>query len=181
MEEQKIIVDQIGELEQRSTAIRNATTTLDTLLMNSEVWTETLDTLAGGSNALRDIWVSEMKFDRGGDLSVTGYAVKRSSIPTFSKSIGTTKLREVTVQEIGEHKVFRYEIMLKPDSLYPYGNSRAARWHDSVRTALGDVIVPDAGAQEPLPETGVTMQPAQPANAVDEQGEIPAEQPPEEQ
>jgi len=139
IEEQRIIVDQITELDKRSTAIRTATTTLDTLLLNSELWTETLDTLAVSTGQLRDTWVSELKMEKDGAMTVRGYALKRSSIPTFSDAIGTTRLREVTVQEIGEAKVFRYDIRLDPDSLYPYSNSRAARWHDSVSTALGNM------------------------------------------
>ncbi|MBN1446632.1 MAG: PilN domain-containing protein [Bacteroidetes bacterium] len=159
--EQKIIVDQITELEQRSTAIRNATTTLDTLLINAELWTETLDTLATAAAQLRDTWVSEMKVEKDGAIMITGYAMKRSSIPTFSNLIGKTRLREVTVQEIGEAKVFRYDIQLRPDSLYPYSNSRAARWHDSVRTALGVIAVPEEKQATPIPEGGQEGTPPQ--------------------
>lgn len=138
MEEQKTVVNRIDELEQRSQAIRSATTTLDTLLLNTELWTETLDTLAKGTDALRNIWVSEMTMDKKGKLSVIGYAMQRSSIPSFSTSIGKTRLSEVTVQEIGENKVFRYDMQLSQDTTYPYSNSRAARWHDSVTTVIGD-------------------------------------------
>ncbi|GEM_PF-1302484 len=172
IEEQRIIVDQINELETRSTAIRNATTTLDTLLLNSELWTETLDTLAVSAGALRDTWVSEMKMDQDGAITVTGYSMKRSSIPTFSDAIGTTMLREITVQEIGEAKVFRYDVRLQPDSLYPYSNSRAARWHDSVSTALGSM------AEETAPQSGV-RQSAQTASPQSE-GTPPVNSPAEE-
>jgi hypothetical protein len=183
MEEQQIIVDQIDMLEQRSTAIRTATTTLDTLLLNTELWTETLDTLSVGAAAMRDTWVSEMKLDKDGNITVIGYAVQRTSIPDFTQSIGTTVLREVTVQEIGEHKVFRYEIMLRPDSLYPYSGSRASLWHDSVRTALGEVVVTE-GANTAAPAPGVSTAPRQQNPASAGNGEqppagIPAEQPPE--
>ena len=137
--EQDVIVNQISELEARSQAIKTATTTLDTLLINTELWTETLDTLAKGAASLRDLWVSEMTLEKTGHLGIVGYAFKRSSIPTFSTAIGQTRLREITVAEIGENKVFRYDIQLHPDSTYPYGSSRAARWHDSVRTVIGDI------------------------------------------
>ncbi|MCB2204187.1 hypothetical protein KQI65_05510 [bacterium] len=186
MQEQKIIVEQIGELEQRSTSIRNATTTLDTLLMNAELWSETLDTLAVGAAALQDIWVSEMKYDKDGALIVTGYTVRRASIPDFTKKIGKTKLQEITVQEIGDHKVYRYEITLKPDSLYPYSNSRAARWHDSVRTALGDVVTAQP-AGEAAPSPGVQRsapageQPPEGTPPIPSEDEMNAATPPEEQ
>lgn len=147
IEEQDVIVRQIGELEHRSEAIRTATTTLDTLLLNSEVWTETIDTLSKGTSALRDIWVSEMSMDKERGLAIVGYAFRRVSIPTFATSIGTTRLREVTVQDIGETKVFRYDIHLAQDSTYPYSNSRAARWRDSVKTALGEVETTPAARQ----------------------------------
>ena len=147
--EQKIIITQIEELDARSQAIRTATTTLDTLLINTEVWTETLDTLSRGTAALRDLWVSEMTMDKAGGLAVVGYAFKRSSIPTFANSIGQTRLREVTVQEIGKTKVFRYDIHLKPDSTYPYSNSRAARWHDSLRTVMGTTGTTPGGSAPP--------------------------------
>ncbi len=141
MEEQKRIINQINELESRSTAIRTATTTLDTLLVNSELWTETIDTLSLGTAKLGNVWVSEMKMDKDGGLAIIGYALQRTGIPTFSTDMGRSVLREITVQEIGENRVFRYDIQLFPDSLPPYSNSKAARWHDSVRTALGDLSV----------------------------------------
>ncbi|MFA6234536.1 MAG: hypothetical protein WC824_10195 [Bacteroidota bacterium] len=144
MEEQIVIVKRINELEERSQAIRTATTTLDTLLMNTEVWTETIDTLSKGAASLRDVWVSEVTMDKIGGLAIVGYAFKRSSIPTFSTAIGQTRLREITVQQIGETKVFRFDIHLKQDSSYPYSNSRAARWHDSVRSVIGDITPPPA-------------------------------------
>lgn len=144
MEEQIVIVKRINELEERSQAIRTATTTLDTLLMNTEVWTETIDTLSKGAASLRDVWVSEVTMDKIGGLAIVGYAFKRSSIPTFSTAIGQTRLREITVQQIGETKVFRFDIHLKQDSSYPYSNSRAARWHDSVRSVIGDITPPAA-------------------------------------
>lgn len=139
--EQQQIVDQINELEARSQAIRTATTTLDTLLVSSEVWSETLDTLATATARLGNIWVSELKFEKGGGTAVVGYALQRPGIPSLANYIGKTKLREVTVQEIGKTKVFRYDLDLKIDSLYPFSSSRAAVWHDSVRSAIGEIPV----------------------------------------
>lgn len=143
--EQQQIVDQITELEARSQAIRTATTTLDTLLVASELWSETIDTLARGASSIGGLWVSEMKIEKEGGVAVIGYAMQRPPIPSFSNFIGSTRLREVTVQEIGEIKVYRYDILLFPDELYPYSGSRADRWHDSVRSVLGDI------APEPQP------------------------------
>jgi Tfp pilus assembly protein PilN len=150
--EQQQIVDQINELESRSQAIRTATVTLDTLLVSSETWSETLDTLAQATARLGNVWVSELKFEKGGGTAVVGYALQRPGIPSLSNSIGLTRLREVTVQEIGKAKVFRYDMTLKIDSLYPYSGSRAAVWHDSVRSAIGEIPVatptPAVNAQE---------------------------------
>lgn len=150
--EQQQIVDQITELEARSQAIRTATTTLDTLLVGSELWTETLDTLARGTASIGNIWVSEMKVDKDGGMAVIGYSMQRPPIPAMSNFIGSTRLREVTVQEIGKVKVFRYDVQLFPDLLYPNSGSRAARWHDSVRSALGDI------APEPKPNAALPAQ-----------------------
>lgn len=155
MEEQKRIINQIEELENRSTAIRTATTTLDTLLVNAELWSETIDTLSLGTANQGNVWVSEMKMDKAGGLAIIGYALQRTSIPTFSTDMGRSILREVTVQEIGDNRVFRYDIQLFPDSLPPYGNSKAARWHDSVRTALGDLT--QAAPQSTTPSTGQAL------------------------
>lgn len=154
--EQRVIVNQIEEMEARSQAIKTATTTLDTLLVNSEVWTETLDTLSKGTAALRDLWVSEMTMDKTGGLAIVGYALRRASIPTFSTSIGVTRLREITIAEIGEKKLFRYDIHLRQDSAYPYSGSKAARWHDSVHAVIGDI----APAPPPRPAQDKTAAPA---------------------
>jgi hypothetical protein len=125
--------------------------TLDTLLVGSETWSETLDTLAQATARLGNVWVSELKFEKEGGTAVVGYALQRPGIPSLSNSIGQTRLREVTVQEIGKTKVFRYDMSLKIDSLYPYSGSRATVWHDSVRSAIGEIPVsapsPDTSSQ----------------------------------
>jgi Tfp pilus assembly protein PilN len=148
VEEQKAIIAQIDALEQRSAAILEATNTLDTLLVNSELWSETLDTLAQAARGNGDTWVSEMKIEKDGGTTVSGYALSRASIPSFSTAIGTSALREVSVTKIGEKRLFKYDIRLDTDSLYPYAGSRTALWHDSVGVALGDVSTRLAKAQE---------------------------------
>lgn len=137
--EQRAIVDQITTLEQRSAAITTATNTLDTLLLNSEQWGETLDTLAKATGALRNIWVSEFKPDPEGGMTMVGYSMTRASVPAFSNLVGTSTLREVSVQEIGKRKVYRYDLNLAQVDAYPNSGSPAAAWHDSVGVALGDV------------------------------------------
>ncbi len=137
--EQKAIVEQITALETRSASITAATNTLDTLLMNSERWSETLDTLAKGTSGLGNLWISEMKPEKDGGLTVVGYSLTRASVPALSHRIGTTTLREISVQEIGSKKLFRYDINLALEDHYPSAGTPAAIWHDSVTVALGDV------------------------------------------
>jgi Tfp pilus assembly protein PilN len=137
--EQQAIVTQINALESRSTAIIAATNTLDTLLQNSEKWSETLDTLATGVGGLRNLWINEIKPDPDGKLAVIGFSITRGSVPSLSHLIGDTHMREISVQEIGKKKVFRYDVALAVADLYPYSGSRATVWHDSVNVTLGDV------------------------------------------
>jgi Tfp pilus assembly protein PilN len=137
--EQQAIVDQITALENKSASIIAATNTLDTLLQNSEKWSETLDTLATGVGALNNLWISEMKPDNEGNITVSGYSMTRASVPKLSHVVGNTHMREISVQEIGKSKVFKYDISLSVPDLYPYSGSPAATWHDSVKTTLGDV------------------------------------------
>ncbi len=137
--EQRAIVAQINELEERSSSLVAATNTLDTLLMNSEKYSDALDTLARAAGGLRNIWINEMKPDADGNISVVGFSVTRPSIPSFSSSIGTTNLREISVQQIGDKKVYRYDVALMVPDLYPSSGSPATAWHDTIRTTLGDV------------------------------------------
>jgi Tfp pilus assembly protein PilN len=145
--EQQAIVNQITALENRSAAIVTATNTLDTLLQNSERWSETLDTLATGTGALRNLWISELKPDNDGKISIVGFAVSRAAAPSLSHLIGDTHLREISVQEIGKRKVFRYDVALAVPDLYPASGSRSAVWHDSVAVTLGDVSSRFAAAE----------------------------------
>jgi hypothetical protein len=161
--EQQAIVDQINALESRSANIITATNTLDTLLLNSEKWSETLDTLALGVSNLQNIWIHEFKPEKDGNNptnaansnpannSVIGFSLTRGSVPALSHRIGQTNMREISVQKIGERKVFRYDVNLAVPDLYPYSGSIANVWHDSVGTALGPVNV-RISAPAPQPE-----------------------------
>lgn len=137
--EQQAIVQKIDDLENRSKSVIAAVNTLDTLLMGSELWSETLDTLAAGTGGLRDIWVNEMKPDKEQGYTMTGFSLSRASVPDLSHRVGQTDMKEISVQLIGKRKVFRYMLNLDPKDEYPYSGSHADAWHDSVSVALGDV------------------------------------------
>ena len=137
--EQRAIVTQINDLESRSASLVTATNTLDTLLLNGEKYSETLDTLARAAGGLRNIWINEIKPDPDGNIAITGFALTRSSVPTFSHLVGQTNMREISVQEIGKKKVFRFDVALSVPDAYPYSGSPAQAWHDTIKTTLGDV------------------------------------------
>ncbi len=150
--EQKVIVDQIYAVENTSTSIINSTNLLDTLLYNAELWSQVLDTLASGAGSPQRLWVSELKPDKESGTQVIGYAMDRPSIPSFSAHIGQGVLREVSVQIIGQRKVFRYDVKRELERIHPYRGSPTAAWHDSVTVLLGDVAkrfpAPKPEAQE---------------------------------
>ncbi len=137
IELQQEVVQRIQALEERSQQVRNATTTLDTLLVGAEIWSETLDTLITGVGALRSMWVSEIKPIENG-IKVAGYSLNRPNIPALTKLIGDAKIQEVATQVIGEKsKVFRFDMNLEIPPSPPYGTSAAARWHNRVSTRSG--------------------------------------------
>ncbi|MAT38263.1 MAG: hypothetical protein CL946_01525 [Ectothiorhodospiraceae bacterium] len=148
---QQALIDEINTLETRSTDILSAATTLDTLLISSERWSETLDTLANATASLGNVWFREMRpeVETGGYI-LTGYSTSRGSIPSLSHRIGDTQLREITVEQISETKVYDFDFGLMLEEHYPYSGSRAHRWHDTIQTAIGDV----AGGDAPI--SGVT-------------------------
>jgi hypothetical protein len=139
IERQRAIVEQINMYENRSTDIVAAVTTLDTLMIGQELWSETLDSLALAASAISTIWVSELKPDPEGGSMVIGFSRTRQSIPAFSHAIGETKMREVLVERISDNKVYRYDMGLQLPEAYPYSGSRATRWHDTVKTYIPGV------------------------------------------
>jgi Tfp pilus assembly protein PilN len=139
VKEQRAIVVQINDLESRSASLVQATNTLDTLLLNSEKYSETLDTLAIAAGGLRNMWINEIKPDADGNIAITGFSLTRPSVPTFSHLVGQTNMREISVQEIGKKKVYRFDVSLHVPDAYPYANSPAQAWHDTIKTTLGDV------------------------------------------
>ncbi|MDH7516100.1 MAG: hypothetical protein QHI48_09525 [Bacteroidota bacterium] len=141
VEEQREIVQMITDLENRSAALVAATNTLDTLLMNAEKYSETLDTLALAAGRLQNLWVNEMKPDQDGSIAITGFSLTRPSVPSFSDAVGKTNMREISVQQIGSRKVYRFDVALTVPDMYPSSGSHAAAWHDTIRATLGDVTV----------------------------------------
>ncbi len=152
IELQQEVVQRIQALEERSQQVRNATTTLDTLLVGAEIWSETLDTLITGVGALRSMWISEIKPIENG-IKVGGYSLNRPNIPALTKLIGDAKIQEVATQVIGEKsKVYRFDMNLEIPPSSPYGESAAARWHrrissrSGMSTGLPGNAVPDQNA-----------------------------------
>lgn len=144
IQKQQEVVNQITQLEQQSVALVAAAKTLDTLLLSSEQWTETLDTLSKGTAGLKDLWVNELKPDKEG-FEINGFSLSRASIPLFTKRIGDATLKEVSVQIIGKRKVFRYRIILKIPDEYPSGSSPAALWHQAIGSRIDQLGAPPPG------------------------------------
>lgn len=139
VKEQRAIALKINDLESRSASLVQATNTLDTLLLNSEKYSETLDTLARAAGGLRNLWINEIKPDAEGNIAITGFSLTRSSVPTFSHLVGQSNMREISVQEIGKRKVYRFDVALHVPDAYPYSSSPAQAWHDTIQTTLGDI------------------------------------------
>jgi hypothetical protein len=136
---QKVIVDKIYAIENKSTDIINSTNLLDTLLYDTEQWSQILDTLATGAGSPQRLWLSEMKPEKAGGEQLIGFALERPQIPLFTGHIGLGTLRELSVQIIGQRKVFRFDIKRDLEHKHPYRGSPIAAWHDSVTVILGDV------------------------------------------
>ncbi len=144
--EQQEIVARIDALEARSVDVLKATTTLDTLLNNSDKWSVTLDTLANGVARLKSMWISEMKPNEKG-INVTGYSLTRGNVPAFASVIGGGRINEISVQTIGKQKVLRYSTDLDVPTRAPSANSPAGAWHRNL--SIPKLNNSGAGAQTP--------------------------------
>jgi Tfp pilus assembly protein PilN len=137
IERQRAIVQEIDALEARSVDIVAAATTLDTLLINQERWSETLDSLSKATAKIGSIWASELKPDPEGGYTLIGFSRNRANVPNLAHSVGETQMRELLVEFISENKVFRYDMGLALPDEYPYSGSPAMQWHDTVKTYIG--------------------------------------------
>lgn len=151
--EQQEIVARIDALEARSVDVLKATTTLDTLLNNSDKWSVTLDTLANGVAALKTLWISEMKPNEKG-VNVQGYSLNRGNVPSYATVIGNGRINEISVQTIGKQKVLRYSIDLDVPSRAPAANSPAGAWHRTLSIPKLNNSGSGAQTQQPKPAGG---------------------------
>jgi hypothetical protein len=136
----------IDSLKQRQQELTTNLVLLDSLLYDTDLWTQTLLRTTRAAAQTGGIWIEEME-PTGRELQLHGYATTRSRVVGLAQRLDAT-INEVTFQALREIPVFEYRMTLA----LPHELPQIAR----VMRELAGEPIPES---PPLPLAGVSGAP----------------------
>ncbi|HEX9953289.1 MAG TPA: pentapeptide repeat-containing protein [Rubricoccaceae bacterium] len=143
----------IDSLNTRKAELTATLVVLDSLLIDTDLWTQTLLRTTRAAAQTGGVWIEDMT-PNGAELQLHGYATSRSRVVGVAQRLEAT-INEVTFQALREIPVFEYRMTIA----LPHELPQIAR---VMREAAGEAVP----APAPLPLAGLsgTPTPATPAS-----------------
>ena len=98
----------IDSLRLRQANLTAALGALDSLLIDTDRWTQTMLRATRAASATGGIWIEEWA-PSGSDISLTGFATARDNVVRMAQRLDAT-IEEVTFQEVREYPVYAYSL-----------------------------------------------------------------------
>lgn len=98
----------IDSLRGRQEAMTAALVAMDSLLIDTDRWTQTMLRTTRAASQTGGIWIEEWS-PSGSDVSLTGYATTRGNVVSMAQRLEAT-IEEVTFQAVREYPVYAYRL-----------------------------------------------------------------------
>ncbi len=108
------LVNRVNQLSQRIEAGLRIQSTIDTLVLGAERWTEILMKIQEFQPLKRRIWLTNFAAQEG-EVKIQGVGINKYTIPDFSDYLDKALLKNMVSQELREREVNRFEINLSPN------------------------------------------------------------------
>jgi hypothetical protein len=115
--ENKILQDSIESVRAQRSLYQTSLALYDSLVPGSERWSKVMTRLSNGTEDLNSIWLTDIASGADGAMAMNGFTVYRTRIPRLSALFDNSLLKEVNVQEIREHTVYKYRIEVPAASI----------------------------------------------------------------
>lgn len=115
------IVDEVDNLQQDLSVLKEKLTMLDTLTNGSKEWSEKLDMLNNGIQSVGNTWLTS--FSQSGDGTfIQGYTLYRNRVPRIVNIFDEATLLSVNNEMLREKQVYTFSILIQSfsssDSIY---------------------------------------------------------------
>ncbi|WP_412062595.1 hypothetical protein [Rubrivirga sp. IMCC45206] len=103
-----VLEARIDSLRRRQVALSATLTALDSLLVGTDRWTQTLIRTTRAAAQTGGVWIEEWS-PSGNKVELAGYATTRQNVVGLAQRLNGT-IEEVTFQEVREYPVYQYQI-----------------------------------------------------------------------
>ncbi len=100
----------IEELQKKIERHKGALAVYDSLVPGSDQWTKSLTKMTNKIRELNALWITGVTSTAEGGMVITGYSLYRSRIPRYAALYQRATLRQVTVKQIREQRVYEFEL-----------------------------------------------------------------------
>ena len=98
----------IDSLQMRQAQMQGTMAALDSLIVGTDAWTQTLLKSTRAASGTGGIWIERME-PNGASLQITGYATSRERVVGMAQRLAGT-IDELTYQDVREYPVYEYRI-----------------------------------------------------------------------
>jgi hypothetical protein len=117
MAENQIMSDSIAAKQALRDQYKSSLALYDSLVPGTERWSKVCAQLSHGAEDLNSLWLTDITSTPEGAMNLNGFTTYRSRIPRLSALFDNSLLKEVNVQEIREHTVYKYKIEVPSQSV----------------------------------------------------------------
>lgn len=117
--ELQTIQQQVELARQRLAYYKSTFGVLDSMRVNTDIWSEFLHKIATEAKNVGRIWITDINAGDPKNITIRGYSLYRNRIPRFSNAIGNATLMQVQVQEIRGRTVYQFEIKASIEPVKP--------------------------------------------------------------
>ena len=128
----------IDSLRGRQESLTAALVAMDSLLIDTDRWTQTLLRATRAASQTGGIWIEEWA-PSGSDVALTGYATTRDRVVGLAQRLDAT-IEEVTFQNVREYPVYAYRVRFSQPPELP----------QITRVLREQALTPDGAAPAPL-------------------------------
>ena len=104
-------LSKISELETKISSFSQTQAILDSASVGTEVWSIALEHLSEFFQKNKDIWVTKLTNEGGGNIVLDGYALNRRVLTTLAFSIKSAELKSVNYEAIRDKSAYKFNLI----------------------------------------------------------------------
>ena len=111
------ILNKISDLQGKISNFSQTQVILDSASVGTGIWSSAIENISHFIGLRRNIWLTRLSKDDGGNITLEGYALNRNVLTDFAFSLDSAELKSITFEALREKNAYRFSIIFNSSSI----------------------------------------------------------------